>query len=111
MALLTDEQVQAAFDWLHQNSDVIGATRATVIRTKYRVERVKARLTLASFESSDAKRRAWAESQEEYAAACEAHADAEGRWAALQDEKEKCGLIIEAWRSINANERGMRKIG
>lgn len=111
MALLSEEQVQAAFDWLTENEDKIGAARGMVIRTKYRVERVEARLILQSLETSEAKRKAWARSHETYEDACEAHAAAEEVWARLQDQRDRCYVIIEAWRTIAANERGLRRIG
>ena len=47
-SLLREDQVQAAFDWLHENSDRIGAARGQVIRLEYKVKRVLARKMLAA---------------------------------------------------------------
>jgi hypothetical protein len=111
MAVLTDEQVQAAFDWLHQNSDRIGAARATVVRRGYEVKQVRARIKKGSLETSDTKRCDEAECHPDFIRACEAHASAEGAWEALKDERMKCEMILELYRTQSANERGIRRIG
>jgi hypothetical protein len=107
--MLTEAHVNAAFDWMLANSDIIGAARGMQIRTEYQVGQVRARLMRASQESSADKRRAEAEAADDYAIACEKHAQAEAEWERLRDQRNKCELIIEAWRSIQANERGLQR--
>jgi len=91
------------------NSDAMGAARGMQIRTEYKVGQTRARLMRQSSESSADKRRAEAEASDEYAEACEKHAAAEAEWERLRDQRNKCELIIEAWRSIQANERGLQR--
>lgn len=103
--LLTREQVQTAFDVLTQPSANVGAARAMVIRTKYKTEKVWARLYRSSPEKTIDARKAWADEHEEYEAAMEAYAEAEGRWEELRDQRNKAELILEAWRTMSSNER------
>ena len=110
MRLLTEEQVQTAFDWLHENSERIGAARGMVIRTEYKAKRVLARKMLQA-QGPEWQRKAEAACDPEYEAACEAHAHAEEQWEYLRDQRNKCELILEAWRTMSANDRGIRKVG
>lgn len=107
--LLTREQVQAAFDVLTQPSANVGAARAMVIRTKYKAEKVWARLFRTSPEKTIDARKAWADEHDEYDAAMEAYAAAEGRWEELKDQKNKAELVMEAWRTMSSNERSVMR--
>jgi putative IMPACT (imprinted ancient) family translation regulator len=109
--LLTADQVQAAFDVITANSEATGAARGMVIRTEYKAKRVHARLTLSSPEKTDAGKKAWATAHDEYAEACEAHAQAEQQWEYLKDQRNKAELVIEAWRTMSSNERGITRAG
>jgi hypothetical protein len=102
--LLTEQQVQAAFDVLTSPSADVGAARAMAIRTKFKAEKVWARLYRQASGTIDA-RKAWATEHEEYEAAMESYAVAEGRWEELKDARNKAELIMEAWRTMSSNER------
>jgi hypothetical protein len=108
--LITEEQIQAAFDFLNQNSEDIGAARAMQIRTEYRAKAVLARLMLLSTERTDQARKAWATAHPEYAEACEAHANAEGEFEKLRDFRNKCTLLLECYRTIEASHRTLARI-
>jgi hypothetical protein len=103
--LLTREQVQAAFDVLTRPSSDVGAARAMVIRTKFKAEKVWARLLRTSPAGSMDIRKAWADEHDEYEEAMEAYAAAEGRWEELRDARNKAELVMEAWRTMSSNER------
>lgn len=103
--LLTREQIQAAFEVLAAPSNAIGAARANLIRKEYRVKRVHARLMRTAPEGSVEMRKAWATDHDEYQAACDEHAEAEGEWIALKDQQNKAELIMEAWRTMSSNDR------
>lgn len=109
--LLTEAQVQAAFDWLLQSSAKIGAARAMVLRREYRAKAVHARLLLQAPDGPMERKKAWATAHEAYEQACADHADAVEAWECLQDERNKTALILEAWRTISANDRGLRRVG
>ena len=104
--MITDDMASAAFDWLASNSDDISHARGALIRAEYRVKKVYARLFLAADGSIDV-RKAKATCEPEYDAACEDHASAEARWEELKDKRNKLELLCEAWRTQNANERGI----
>lgn len=109
--LLTEDQVQAAFDVLTANSDAIGAARGMVIRTEYKVKRVFSRLYMNSDEKTNDGKKSWAICHPEYGQACEEHAQAEERWEYLKDQRNKAELVIEAWRTMSSNERGIMRAG
>ena len=46
---------------------------------------------------------------DEYDAAMEAYAQAEGRWEELKDQKNKAELVMEAWRTMSSNERSVMR--
>lgn len=105
--LLTEKQIQSAFDLLNESGDEIGTARAMVIRLGYKVKAVQARLTRMAPESSLEAKKAWATAHAEYAEVCEQHAEAEGRWEKLKDQRNKAELILECWRTLSANDRGV----
>lgn len=108
--LLTDDQIQAAFDHLQETGDDIGAAKAMVIRTDYKVKRVYARLFLSAPEGSVEHKKCWVLMHGEYEQATEAHADAEGRWETLKDERNKAQLVLECWRTIESTARSLGRV-
>jgi hypothetical protein len=108
--LITEEQIQAAFDLLHEKSDEVAAARAMQVRCEYKAKAVLARLTLASPERTDQSRKAWATAHPEYAEACEAHAVAEGEWERMKDRRSKVEALLEAWRTLEASTRALTRI-
>lgn len=109
--LLTEAQVQSAFDWLLESGAEIAAARAMVLRCEYKVKAVRSRLELNAPDGPMDRKKAWAACQSEYLKACDEHVDAIERWERLSDQRNKVGLIMEAWRTMCANDRGLRKIG
>ena len=104
--LITPEMAQAAFDWLASNSDEVAQARGALIRAEYRAKRVHAKQMIAA-EGSQEIRKALATVSAEYSEACEDHAQAEAKWAAILDTRNKFELLIEAWRTQASNERGL----
>lgn len=109
--LLTEEQVQSAFDWLLESGAEIAAARAMVLRCEYRVKAVRARLELNAPDGPVARKAAWALCQTEYLKATEDHVEAIERWEGLCDQRNKVQLLLDCWRTMQANDRGLRKIG
>jgi hypothetical protein len=107
--LLKDEAVQAAFDWLRENSDAAAAARAIALRREYQVKQVYSKLFLQASGPVEA-RKALACSHEAYIEACNNHADAEGRLEAYRDARNKAMLIIEAWRTQQSTDRSTRSL-
>ncbi len=107
--LLTEEQVQAAFDWMLSNSMATAAARAMVLRTEFRMKKVHARLMLNADGAMDI-RKATATCHPEYETASEAYFAAEEEWTKQLEQRRKCELIIEAWRTQSSNERGIARM-
>jgi hypothetical protein len=108
--LISEEQIQAAFDLLHEKSDDIAAARAMQVRTDDRKKAVLSRLILASPERTEQSRKAWATAHPEYAEACEAHAIAEGRWEEMKDRRARVIALLECWRTLEASQRGLARM-
>ncbi len=104
--LITEEMAQAAFDWLASNSEDVAHARGALIRAEYRAKRIHAKQLLVA-EGSQEIRKATATVSAEYQSACEDHAEAEAKWAAILDQRNKFELLIEAWRTQQSNERGL----
>lgn len=109
--LLTEEQVQSAFDWLLESGAQIAAARAMVLRCEYRAKAVRARMELNAPDGPMDRKKAWALCQTEYQKACEDHVEAIHEWERLSDQRNKVQLILECWRTMQANDRGLRRTG
>lgn len=107
--LIPEEAVQAAFDWLNQNSDLVGGARANLIRAEYKAKRIHARI-MRHEQGAMELRKAKATDSDEYAAAMEDLAHAEGVWETLKDRRSKAEAILEAWRTQEASQRGLRQV-
>lgn len=107
--LITDEVVQGAFDYLHDDSRPIASARANLIRAEYQVKRIHAKLFLAATGTIEA-RKAWATAHDDYAEAQERLAIAEGVWEQQKDQRNRATMILEAWRTEQASRRVVDRI-
>jgi hypothetical protein len=104
---ITEETVQAAFDWLNESPDHAAAKRVGLMRAEYKVKRVFARLCRSIDGSVEARK--WAATcNEEYIEAQEEELARFEEWERVLDQRKKCELIIEAWRTQQASDRGAR---
>jgi hypothetical protein len=103
--LVTDDMVEAALNYLATASDHIAAARANRLRAEFKRKRVRAKLILESNQPSAIMREAWAEAHEVYFEACEAEVKATEIDEKAREERNKAGVVIEAWRTENANRR------
>jgi hypothetical protein len=72
------------------------------------VEHTEALLLKASSATSDMKRKADARTDQRWLEAAEEEATAAGEWEKIKSLREAAAMKIEAWRSENANYRGMK---
>jgi xanthine dehydrogenase iron-sulfur cluster and FAD-binding subunit A len=107
---IKDETVHAAFDTLQANVEPAAAARAEKERRDYAVKQIKAKIFLMA-EGTVAEREALAIASKEYNEAVQAHCDAVESDEYYRNTKSKCEAIIEAWRSCQATERAMGKVG
>jgi hypothetical protein len=103
---LTQEVVEAAFEWLTGSSDDISNARAQVLRMEYKAKRVQARLFLNGTGSIES-RKAQALDSDEYANAMENYFEAVKEWERMDDQRDRARTIIEAWRTASATERAI----
>ena len=109
--LVSDQFVQAAFDWLKDNSASAAKAKADRIRSEYRTKQVRAEMFLSFDEGTVAEKEAKALASEEYNVAVEAEARAVELDEYHRNQRSKAEAIIEAWRSEQANMRAMTKVG
>lgn len=103
--LISDAMMEAALDYLATASDHISAARAKRLRAEFRRKRVRAKLILQSNERSGILREAWAEAHELYFEACEEEVMATEADEKAREERNNANVIVEAWRTENANRR------
>lgn len=103
--LVTDDMLEAAIQYLAKSSELIAASRANRLRAEHKRKRTRAQLIMQAQERSATLREAWAESHEIYATACEEEAKAVEHDEFHRNERNKADVIIEAWRTENANHR------
>lgn len=103
--LVSDEAISAALHFLATFTEESAAARGMRVRCEFKRKRVRARLIRASNEATVGGREAWAEDHDEYAASCEAEADAVERDEWFRAEKNKAETIVACWQTENANHR------
>ena len=103
--LIGPDKVEAALNFLATASDDIAAARAMRLKAEYTRKRTKAELIRRANESSALMRDAWAETHPEYQRACEAEVEAVRADEYLRDRRNTAEVLIEAWRSEQANQR------
>lgn len=107
--LITDEVLDAAFEWLLNSSQEIASARGNLIRAEYKTKRIFSRLFSNASGTVD-QRKAYATDHPEYADAQEALAVAEEAWERAKDQRNRAELIVEAWRTEQASRRIVDKI-
>ncbi len=106
--IVTDEDMDRALSFLRDSAIQIGAAREAMIKAQRMVEHTEALLTLASKQSSDQKRKADARTNPRWLEATTQEAVAAGEFEKMKALREAASAKIEAWRSEQANYRGMR---
>lgn len=108
-AIIPEEAVQAAFDWLLSSSNDVAAARANLIRAEFKAKKVHARIFLRATGSVES-RKAQATDHPDYEEAMERVFVAEETWTRLQDQRSKAEAILEAWRTQEASQRAIRQL-
>ena len=108
--LVNEDMIQAAFDWLHDNSKPAAAAKAERIRAEYRTKQIKAKAFLEA-EGTVAEREATALASSQYDEAVDAEIQAVENDEFHRNQRSKAEAIIESWRSEQANLRAMSKVG
>ena len=106
--IVEDAELAKALDFLRDSAELVGKTRARLIRAERMVEHTEALLLKASSATSDMKRKAAGRTDQGWHEAAEEEATAAGEWEKIKSLREAAAMKIEAWRSENANYRGMK---
>jgi hypothetical protein len=110
MTIVSDKMVQDAFDWLNGHADSAAAAKAEKIRAEYRVKVARGRV-FGESEGTVAERQAAADCDQHTQCAYDDEAEAVEKDEWHRVHRSKCEAIIEAWRTEQANLRGMTKVG
>lgn len=105
MPLVTDNLVQAAFDYLKDSPERAAAARAARHMAEYRAKKTRASLFLEAPDGTVDFKRAWVESHDKTEAAVKAEVDAIGADETHKEYTKKSLAILEAWRTEQANMR------
>lgn len=104
--LITDDMVQNSLLHLAVASEHEAAARAMRERLDFERKRIRATNILNATHMPNASmREAWAETQPNYAAATDKYCDAIEKDELLRSKRNTCIVIIDAWRTQNANDR------
>lgn len=107
--LISDEMVEDALRHLAVSSEEEASARAMRERLDFDRKQIRAANILKAVHmSSAAMREAWAETQDNYIEATSRFCDAVEKDELLRSKRNTCVVIIEAWRTQNANERAGR---
>lgn len=104
---ITDEAVNHALERLQTSAPKIGFAKAEAFRTEKMTKHIRA-LEMKRHDLGVTAQEREAEASEAYARALEKAAVAAGEFEKLKSEREADVMLIEAWRSMNANNRGVR---
>ena len=109
--MISDEQIEAALDYLAKNVEASAKARAEKIyMVEYR-KTVKAELMNKCNESTEGARERFAYSHEDYKEHLDAMRTAIEIDAKCEFRRAAYNATIEAWRTQQANERTIGKIG
>lgn len=107
--IITDEQAQAAFDWLQENAAAAAAARAQRERMEYKVKQVKARAFLEA-EGTVAEREHKAVAADEYDQVIDQLIGAVNQDEFHRNQRNKCEAIISAWQTCKSTERAFARV-
>lgn len=106
--IVTDEQVEAALDWLRDNAKAIGQAKRDSVKAEHMLKHTKAIAMKLHGELpvSAQEREAYASAQ--YVNAIDEAAAAAGVFEEMRSMREAAALKIEVYRSSSANYRAMK---
>lgn len=106
---IRDETVHAAFDTLEAHAQPAASARAMRERRDDQRRSAKARAYLMAT-GTVGEREAQSVLSDEYQEACERFYEAVEADEHYRNQRSKCEAIIEAWRTVQSNQRAMAKV-
>ena len=110
MALVSEDNVQAAFDYLNNAADAAAMAKCNKILTEAKRKSVEASLMRECNDKTQSEKATYAKAHPAYIEACEAEAKAAGDDEWHRHQKARASAVIEAWRTEQANLRGASRV-
>lgn len=107
-AMISDEAVEKALDWLRDNAELIGQAKERTIKAGHMLKHVEALEFMASEEKSAEARKSDARTTKRWLDAIREDAVAAGKYEEMKALREAAALKIEAWRTEQSNFRAMK---
>lgn len=105
--IVSDTELEKALDWLRDNAPEIGAARYRLEKAEHMLKVIRA-IEMKRHDGSVSKAEVLAMASEPYKAAVTELASAAGEFEQMRSLRRAAELKIEAWRSEQANYRGMK---
>lgn len=106
---ITDEQAEAALDWLRDNAQALGNAKRDLVIHERMVGRIMALEMKRNSELSLGAQEREAKISDAMLVAWDAEATAAGEYEKLRALRDAAIARVEAWRSLTANFRAMSK--
>lgn len=101
---VTQQRMEEALAYLSDTDESCADLRTDMVRTEFKAKRVRAAILKLS-EGTSVQREAVADTAPETEAAWEAHFKAFREYHATNNKRSTEALVIDTWRSLNANRR------
>lgn len=105
MGMIDDIRLEQALTYLATTDEPCAGLRADMERTEFKAKAVRAAMVKLSPGSSASAREAEADSSPEVMDAWEKHFKATHDYHAMANKRSTESIIVDTWRSINANRR------
>lgn len=102
--MISDARVEKAVEFLRDSSDEHAQASGAIKMYEYKIKRAKA-LAFMAADGSIALREAIAETSKEVAQAVDEYREMIVKERLIRDQREAAGLLIEVWRTMQANNR------
>lgn len=109
-ALVTDDMVSAALEYLSRSTVDSSKAKADRVMAEHNRKRVRAMMILDSDQTTATLREADAEASQAYYEACQAEREAVERDEYHRAARIKADAIISAWQTENANNRAAERV-
>jgi hypothetical protein len=102
---ITDERAEKSLRYLAETDESCAELRAATETAEAHAKAIRNAIYLHSGKSTVADRQAEADSSPQYADALKSYFDALKEWDAVKNKRQTECIVIECWRSIQANQR------
>lgn len=107
--MITNEEIQRAFDFLRESAPKIADARHDKVRMSELRKVIWSELRIQAPEGNIAEKDAWAYAHKRYKEHIDEMANAERRFQLLYAQREAATSKISAWQTYSANERGAHR--